>query len=154
MRVHYTPDPKGGSEPGLKQEVGQSGADRGKVEGLIERPDLRGHLVSSSPHARSGIPGPRKRRGLAQGPRAPEAAAQPTSNPGLAPPGGPGAPGGACSLTLQAQAEGDPAALAAVLDTLTVDRNNLPGPRGPDREPPPPATCQGSEGRSPGPPGI
>lgn len=30
MRVHYTPDPKGGSEPGLKQEVGQSGADRGK----------------------------------------------------------------------------------------------------------------------------
>ncbi|XP_043336784.1 uncharacterized protein LOC122702549 [Cervus elaphus] len=32
------------------------------------------------------------------------------------------------SLTLQAQAEGDPAALAAVLDTLTVGRNNCQDP--------------------------
>lgn len=73
--------------------------------------------------------------------------------PDLAPPGGPGAPGGERAPTRSAQAEGDPAARAAVLEALTLDGNNPSPPRGPGQALPPPATCWGGGGRSPGPPG-
>lgn len=51
-------------------------------------------------------------------------------DPDLAPPGGPGAPGGEFALTRGTQAKGDPAAGAAVPGALTLDGNNLSAPRG------------------------
>lgn len=72
-------------------------------------------LTQTPSHPQAGALGPRKRRGLAQSPTAREAAACPTLRPNLAPPGGRGW-GGELALTRGAQAEGDPAARAAVLD--------------------------------------
>lgn len=119
----------------------------------IRRSELRRHLNCTSSHPQTGTLGLWKRRGLAQSPTAPEASADSTSNPDLAPPGGSGAPGGECALTQPAQAEGDPEAGAAVLDVLIRDRNNPSEPRGPGQAMPPPVTLWGGGGRNPRPPG-
>lgn len=152
-RAHYAPGPKGTSALGLKQGVEQFGADRGKWMSYRTTSTERALTLRLIPSL-DGDTGLRKRRGLVQSPTAREAAADPTSNPGVAPPGGPGAPGGECALTRRAQAEGDPAARAAVLDALKRDRNNPSGLRGPGQVLPLPATCWGGGGRSSGPPGL
>lgn len=152
-RAHYAPGPKGASALGLKQGVEQFGADRGKWMSYRTTSTERALTLRLIPSP-DGDTGPRKRRGLVQSPTAREAAADPTSNPGVAPPGGPGAPGGECALTRRAQAEGDPAARAAVLDALTRDRSNPSGLRGPGQVLPLPATSWGGGGRSSGPPGL
>lgn len=87
-----------GSEPGLKQESGSPGADRGKVEGLAKFDQITEGIVSSSYNnperdVRAGKRGDCKVPGTRGG------LASPAPN-GFGIHGGAGeTPGGACSLT-------------------------------------------------------